>query len=143
MYATFILVSQFYVFDILSTLTYDQWTMFSPLSISTMVLLKPAYTTLSSQITEIVPFSHPYMAMWGKLVFMSFYQHFWSLHYYTVHLYLDGVSSWFSCFWKLLLRFVFTKNMFLPFRLYRDKNETQICNTNLGMLLRKGERKQQ
>lgn len=47
MYATLILVSQFYVFDILSISTLDQWTMFSPLSTHVMVLLKPAQTTLS------------------------------------------------------------------------------------------------
>ncbi len=44
---------------------------------------------------------------------------------------------------SMFLRFVFTKICFYLVDCIEIKTKTQICNTNLGMLLRKGERKQQ
>lgn len=120
LYDTLIFVSQFMSLIFSAHWHLTNGPIFSPLSVSFMVLLKPAWPLYLYNSLISVPFRHPCMDYVRELIWKTFYQHFWSLHYGIVHLEQDGISSWFSCFWKLLWRFYFYQNMFLPCRLYKD-----------------------
>lgn len=111
-----------YVFDILSTLTFDQWTMFSPLSNSVMVLLKPAQTTLSLQFSNncaIQTSLHGYVRGTRLKDLLSTLLKFTLLCCTSV----TGRNQFMIfMFLKVAFEICFYQNMFLPCRLYRDKN---------------------